>query len=63
MQTFAACTTFDNLLSGSESGLLGLGWKTLSTSGATPFVQALYEAGDLTNPVFGLGFNEQEGGT
>lgn len=28
-QVFAACDTFDNLISGEESGLMGLGWQSL----------------------------------
>lgn len=63
LQAFAACTTFDNLLSGEESGLLGLGWQPLSTSRAVPFIQQLWQQGDLTNPLFGLGYDSNGGGT
>lgn len=33
-QVFAACDTFDNLLSGDESGLLGMGWQSLGERAA-----------------------------
>lgn len=41
-----------NLLDDSISGLLGLGFNTIASSGATPFVQTLFEQGALTQPLF-----------
>ena len=55
--TIAACTTVDDLLTESyESGLLGMGWKALATSGATPLLEQLYNSGALDEPVFGMAF-------
>lgn len=56
-QTMAACNVnslFSNI--GETTALLGLGWQNLAATNATPFVQQLWEAGLLNNPVFGLGF-------
>ncbi|KDE09773.1 hypothetical protein MVLG_00173 [Microbotryum lychnidis-dioicae p1A1 Lamole] len=55
-QTFASCTTMDNIVAGNISGLLGLGWQGLATSGAVPLVQALANSGDLPSKVFGFRF-------
>ncbi|ORY76244.1 aspartic peptidase domain-containing protein [Leucosporidium creatinivorum] len=38
-----------------QTGLLGLAWQGLSESGAMPFVQSLFEAGSLEEPVMGFG--------
>ncbi|KAM0788937.1 hypothetical protein ACM66B_003012 [Microbotryomycetes sp. NB124-2] len=60
-QTFGACADFDNLLGGSESGLLGLGWQSLAMSGAVPFAQHLWQSGSLDEPVFGLALRSGDG--
>ncbi|KAK4055556.1 hypothetical protein OIV83_000102 [Microbotryomycetes sp. JL201] len=60
-QTFGACADFDNLLGGSESGLLGLGWQSLAMSGATPFAQHLWQSGSLDEPMFGLALRSGDG--
>lgn len=41
-----------NLLDDGISGLLGLGFNTIASSGATPFAQTLFEQGALTQPLF-----------
>ncbi|KEI41448.1 uncharacterized protein L969DRAFT_15467 [Mixia osmundae IAM 14324] len=47
-QVFADCDKISNgLLQGSVTGLMGLGFKALSTSGATPFWQNLADGGLL----------------
>lgn len=38
-QTFAACTTLNNIVTGTISGLLGMGFQTIASSGALPLVQ------------------------
>ncbi|EJD48177.1 acid protease [Auricularia subglabra TFB-10046 SS5] len=43
-----------NLLDDNISGLLGLGFNTISSSGATPFVQTLFQQNTLTQPLFGF---------
>lgn len=43
-----------NLLQGSLSGLMGLGWPPLAQSGATPWWLAAIDAGDWTDPLFGF---------
>lgn len=43
-----------NLLDDDISGLLGLGFDTISSSGATPFVQTLFQQKTLTLPLFGF---------
>ncbi|GAA5861451.1 hypothetical protein JCM1840_005375 [Sporobolomyces johnsonii] len=55
-QTFAACDTLDNIVDGTISGILGLGWSTIASSGATPLVQALAQANKLPEEVFGFAF-------
>ncbi|GAA5918358.1 hypothetical protein JCM1841_002187 [Sporobolomyces salmonicolor] len=55
-QTFAACNTLDNIVDGTISGILGLGWSTIASSGATPLVQALAQANKLPEEVFGFAF-------
>lgn len=39
------------LLNAPVSGLMGLGWQALASSGATPFWQALYEDNVLDEPL------------
>lgn len=60
-QTFGACDDFENLLGGSESGLLGLAWQSLSMSEAVPFAQNLWQSGQLDSPVFGLALRSGSG--
>ncbi|GAA5957482.1 hypothetical protein JCM3765_001157 [Sporobolomyces pararoseus] len=55
-QTFAACSTLNNIVDGELSGILGLGFKTIASSGATPLVQALAQDGKLPENVFGFAF-------
>lgn len=43
--------------SGGISGILGLAFATIAQSGATPFIQALYEAGALDQPLFTMAFS------
>ncbi|KAG5641425.1 hypothetical protein DXG03_005241 [Asterophora parasitica] len=51
-QTFAVCDTVsDGLLTPPVSGLLGLAFKTIASSGATPFWQALVAGGAWDSPV------------
>jgi cathepsin D len=61
----------DGLLIQPVSGLLGLGWQALSSSGAKPFWQALYESNALDQPLMAFyltrfqnvtGAKEQESG-
>lgn len=44
-------------MTGTISGLLGLGWQGISSSGAVPLVQALSQSGNLTSQVFAFGFD------
>jgi len=55
-QTFAACSTLNNIVDGELSGILGLGFQTIASSGATPIVQALAQDGKLPEEVFGFAF-------
>ncbi|GAA5849920.1 hypothetical protein JCM3766R1_001918 [Sporobolomyces carnicolor] len=55
-QTFAACSTLNNIVDGELSGILGLGFQTIASSGATPLVQALAQDGKLPEEVFGFAF-------
>ncbi|GAA5899474.1 pepsin-like aspartic protease [Sporobolomyces salmoneus] len=55
-QTFAACSTLNNIVDGELSGILGLGFQTIASSGATPLVQALAQEGKLPEEVFGFAF-------
>jgi hypothetical protein len=41
----------DSLLQAPVSGLMGLGWQALASSGAKPFWQALYESSVFDEPV------------
>ncbi|WVQ93000.1 hypothetical protein IAU59_000063 [Kwoniella sp. CBS 9459] len=54
-QTFAIVTsTTARLISAPLSGLMGLGWKSIASSRATPFWQALAASGSWTDPEFGF---------
>jgi len=55
-QTFGVVDTVsDGLLEDSISGLLGLAWNTIASSGATPLIQALAEQpATLSAPLFGF---------
>lgn len=44
----------DNLLSAPVSGLIGLAWQRLASSGATPFWQQLAQSGKWEYPAFGV---------
>lgn len=51
-QTFALVTqASDQLLSQPYSGLMGLGWARLASSGAVPLWESLAESGQLATPV------------
>jgi hypothetical protein len=51
-QTFAVCDRLSpGLLSNPVSGLLGLAWRSISSSGALPFWQALVAGGAWDSPV------------
>ena len=51
-QEFAAVDQVTSgLLTSPVSGLLGLAWKTIAASGATPFWQTLASSGAWTDPV------------
>lgn len=51
-QVFAVCDTVTSgLLTDPVSGLLGLAWESISTSGTTPFWQALVAGGAWDEPV------------
>ncbi|EIM86445.1 aspartic peptidase A1 [Stereum hirsutum FP-91666 SS1] len=52
-QTFAVCDEISSgLLSSPASGLFGLAWQSIASSGATPFWEALYESSVLDSPLF-----------
>jgi len=44
----------DGLVSSPVSGILGLGWQALASSGATPFWQSLYEGNAWDEPLMGF---------
>jgi cathepsin D len=51
-QVFATCDVIsDGLLDAPISGLMGLGWQSLSSSGSVPFWQSLYQANSLDEPL------------
>lgn len=54
--TIGACTTMDVLSYSWMSGILGMGWSSLSSAGATPFVEQLYQDSKLDSPAFALAF-------
>ncbi|KAK4054929.1 hypothetical protein OIV83_000853 [Microbotryomycetes sp. JL201] len=45
-----------NIVDGSISGILGLGFQSIAQSGATPLVQALAQNGSLPSPEIGFAF-------
>ena len=49
-----ATTVVDNLLAPAVSGIMGLGFETISSLNAPPFWQALYNANMLAEPLFGF---------
>jgi len=49
-----ASSVIDNLLAPAVSGILGLGFETISSLDAPPFWQALYNANVLAEPLFGF---------
>ncbi|WWD06960.1 hypothetical protein V865_005057 [Kwoniella europaea PYCC6329] len=54
-QTFAVVTsTTARLISAPLSGLMGLAWKSIASSGATPFWQALAASGSWSDPEMGF---------
>ncbi|SCV74734.1 BQ2448_7763 [Microbotryum intermedium] len=54
-QNIAACDNVTGLTtSPDQSGLMGLAFQTLSASGSMPFLQGLYTAGQLSQPLFAL---------
>ncbi|KAH9971726.1 aspartic peptidase A1 [Lactifluus volemus] len=51
-QVFGVCNDISSgLLSAPVSGLMGLGWQQLASSGATPFWQTLYQGNVFDEPV------------
>lgn len=44
---------------GGVNGVLGLAFKALSSIGQTPFMEAVYQAGKLTQPIFGVALATQ----
>jgi cathepsin D len=51
-QTFAVCDQVSNgLLTSPVSGLLGLAWESIASSGATPLWQQLVQSGAWDEPV------------
>ncbi|SCV74733.1 BQ2448_7762 [Microbotryum intermedium] len=53
VQTIAACNNVTSLTSSSdETGLIGLAFESLSGTGSRPFMQGLYESGQLSEPLF-----------
>jgi len=58
-QDIAACPNVTDLVTSSDqSGLWGLAFKTLSASNSLPFLQGLYQTGQMTSPEFGFGFTD-----
>jgi cathepsin D len=55
-QIFAACSTLDNIVDGTISGILGLGWQQIASSQAVPLVESLANNGTLPEQVFGFAF-------
>ncbi|KAI6037555.1 aspartic peptidase domain-containing protein [Pisolithus marmoratus] len=53
-ELMAATTVVNNLLPPGVSGIMGLGFQTISALQATPFWQALYNANMLTEPLLGF---------
>ncbi|GAA6051893.1 hypothetical protein JCM3770_006561 [Rhodotorula araucariae] len=55
-QVFAACDTLENIVDGTISGILGLGWAALASSGEVPLVESLWRNGTLPEGVIGFAF-------
>ncbi|BGP12405.1 hypothetical protein JCM10213_001990 [Rhodosporidiobolus nylandii] len=55
-QIFAACSTLENIVDGTISGILGLGWQGIASSRAVPLVESLANNGSLPEQVFGFAF-------
>ncbi|BGP36378.1 hypothetical protein JCM10450v2_000278 [Rhodotorula kratochvilovae] len=55
-QVFAACDTLENIVDGTISGILGLGWEALASSGEMPLVESLWRNGTLPEGVIGFAF-------
>ncbi|KAG6336636.1 hypothetical protein ID866_2443 [Astraeus odoratus] len=53
-ELLAATTVVDNLLAPGVSGIIGLGFETISSLQTPPFWQALYNADMLAEPLFGF---------
>lgn len=55
-QIFGALTHSDGIYQSQSggTGILGLGWQSLATSNAVPFVQALYNSKVLSQPLFAM---------
>jgi len=54
-QVFAVCDEVSSgLLNSPVSGLMGLAWNTIASSGATPFWQTLAASNALDSPVMGF---------
>ncbi|KAG2135856.1 acid protease [Suillus clintonianus] len=51
-ELLAVTATTSGLLGGVLSGIMGLGFNTISALSTTPFWQALYNAGQLSEPLF-----------
>ncbi|KAG1735967.1 aspartic peptidase domain-containing protein [Suillus lakei] len=51
-ELLAVSATTSGLLDGVLSGIMGLGFNTISALNTTPFWQALYNAGQLSEPLF-----------
>ncbi|WVW79578.1 hypothetical protein I302_101547 [Kwoniella bestiolae CBS 10118] len=61
-QTFAVVTsTTARLISAPLSGLMGLAWRSIASSKATPFWQALAASGSWTDPEMGFYFARYRG--
>lgn len=55
-QVFAACNVMNNIVEDEISGILGLGWESIASSRATPFVQNLWQDGRLPEPIIAFAF-------
>ncbi|GAA6043251.1 hypothetical protein JCM8097_008487 [Rhodosporidiobolus ruineniae] len=55
-QIFAACSTLNNIVDGTISGILGLAFQEIASSQAVPLVESLANNGTLPEQVFGFAF-------
>lgn len=64
-QTFATVAVSDGIYQEESgvSGILGLAWKALSSSGSNPYLQALSESGAIDLPLFTMAFAREESNT